>query len=133
RGGIRRKTSGHVAIERYGPEGVRVARVNADRKTEWRGQAARDVVPATAAVGRAPDAVMVLLIEHVGRARRPHHVVHAMADLAVAGPCGMGGLGAGLRVRQPVATVPATAAVLGREDAGRRNADPDFVGIGRVE
>ena len=56
-----------------------------------------------------------------------------MADLAVAGPCGMGGLGAGLRVRQPVATVPAAAAILGREDAVRRNADPDFVGIGRVE
>ena len=132
RGGVRREAAGAVAVERQRPDRVRVARVHPDREAEGRGQPLGDVVPAPAAVGGAPDAVMVLLVEEVAGARRAHHVVHAMPGLAVARRGRVVVPVAGPGVREPVAALPGRAAVLGGEDTRGRDADPELVGVRRV-
>ena len=69
-GGIGRKAPGHVAVQRQRPDRLRIARMHADREPEGRRQARGDVVPTAPSVRRAPDPVMVLLIQQVRIARR---------------------------------------------------------------
>ena len=106
--------------------------MDCDGKAEGRGQTRGDVLPAAPAIGRAPDPVMVLLIQKVRIARRPHHIVHAMAGLAVLRPCRMVDMPAGLCVGQAVAPLPACPAVFAGKDPRRRDPQPDFVGIRRA-
>src|SRR6187431_2120525 len=58
--------------------------MDADREAESRRQAFGTVVPTSAAIGGAPYTVVVLLVKHVTRARRTHHVVDAVPDFAIA-------------------------------------------------
>ena len=76
--------------------------------------------------------MVILLIKQISGARRPHHVVDAVSDFAVAGPRGMSVFGARSRVRESIAAIPSLAAILRRKDAGRRNSDPEFFGIRRI-
>ena len=59
--------------------------MDVDRKTESRRQPFGKVVPASAAVGRAPYTMVVLLVKHVACTWRTYHVVNAVSDLTV--PC----------------------------------------------
>ena len=43
----------------------------------------RDIIPAAATIIGAPDTMMILLIEHITIAGRSHHVMDAMADIAI--------------------------------------------------
>ena len=92
----------------------------------------RDVVPVAAAIDRAPDAMMVLLVEQIAVSGCAHHVVHAMADLAVARPGWVIMVGAGADVGQAVAALPGEAAVLGGKHAGGGDADPELFRVRRV-
>src|SRR5262245_33053055 len=76
--------------------------------------------------------MMVLLVKHVAGTRRTHHVVDAMSDLAVARRGGMVVVSARFGVREAIATLPRRSAVLGREDAGGRNSDPEFLRVARI-
>ncbi len=76
--------------------------------------------------------MVVLLVEQVFPAGRAHHVVDAVADLAVARRGGMVVTFASLGVGQSVTPLPGRAAVLGGEDARSRDADPKLLRIGRV-
>ena len=58
--------------------------MDADRKAEGRGRAFGYVVPTSAAIGRTPYTMVVLLVKHVACARRTHHVVDAVPDVAIA-------------------------------------------------
>src|SRR5690606_17302564 len=117
-----------VAVQGQGPERIGVARVHADRKAEGGGQAGGNILPAPPAVRGPPDPMMVLLVEHVRRARCTHHVVYAMAGFAVPRRGGVVVPLAGGSVRKAVTPFPGRAAVLGGEDAGGRNADPELCG-----
>lgn len=89
-----------------------------DREAERRRQTLGDVVPRLAPVLRAPDTVMVLLVEHIPVPWRPHEVVHAVPNLSLVG--------------EVVATLPGDAPIFGSEHTGRRDPEPHLLGISRV-
>jgi len=103
--------------------------MDADRKAEGRRQAFGHVVPASAAIGGAPHTMVVLLVKHVACARRTHHVVDAMADVAIAWRGRMVVVTKCFGVREAVAALPGRSAVLGREYAGRRDSNPELFGL----
>src|ERR1700722_11836206 len=106
--------------------------MNADRKAEGRGQAFGAVVPASASIGRAPYAVVVLLVKHVARPWRTHHVVDAVPDVTIAWRGRVVAQTGCFGVRQVVAALPCRAAILGREDTGRRDSNPELFGVARI-
>jgi hypothetical protein len=77
--------------------------------------------------------MVVLLIEQVAIGSGAYHVEDAMPGFAVPWGGWMRVMGAALRVLQPVAPVPACAAVLACECARRRNAQPQTVRRGRIK
>ena len=131
-GCVGRKTSRHVAVEWHRPDGIRIARMDADRKAEGRGQAFGYVVPTSAAIGRTPYTMVVLLVKHVACARRTHHVVDAVPDVAIAWRGRVVVVNARVGVREAVAALPSRSAVLGREDAGRRDSNPELFRVARI-
>ena len=100
--------------------------MDADRKAESRRQPFGQVVPASAAVGRAPYTMVVLLVKHVACTRRAYHVVNAVSDLTVAWRGRVVVVTRCFDVRKAVATLPGRSAVLGSEDAGRRDSNPEL-------
>src|SRR5579862_1055075 len=100
--------------------------MDADRKAEGRRQAFGHVVPASAAIGRAPYTIVVLLVKHVACARRTHHVVDAVPDVTIAWRGRVVVVTTCFGVREAVATLPGRSAVLGCEDAGRRDSNPEL-------
>ena len=106
--------------------------MDADRKTEGRRQAFGQVVPASASIGRPPNTVVVLLVKHVACARRTYHVVDAVPDVAIAWRGRVVVVNTGFGVREAVAALPGRSTVLGREDAGRRDSDPELFRIVRI-
>ncbi len=76
--------------------------------------------------------MVVLLIKQVIVARCTHHVVNAMAGLAVARGGRVIMSLTGGRVGQPVASLPRHAAIFAGENACGRNAYPELFRIVRV-
>ena len=107
--------------------------MNADRKAEGRRQAFGPVVPASTAIGRAPHTIVVLLVKHVACAWRTHHVVDAVPNVTIAWRGRMVAVTTCFGVRQAVAALPCRSAVLGREDAGRRDSNPELFWIARIK
>src|SRR5215472_4558225 len=106
--------------------------MNTDRKAKGRRQAFGSVVPASATIRRAPYAVVVLLIQQVTCARRTHHVVDAVTNVTIARRGGVVMMTARFCVRKTVPALPCRSAVLGREDAGRRDSNPEFFRVGWI-
>ena len=100
--------------------------MNADRKPEGRRQAFGPVVPASTA-----NTIVVLLVKHV--ACRTHHVVDAVPNVTIAWRGRMVAVATCFGVRQAVAALPCRSAVLGREDAGRRDSNPELFWIARIK
>src|SRR5581483_584902 len=132
RGGVGRKAAGRIAVQRQRPDGVRIARMNADGKAEGRRQAFGAIVPAAAAVARAPDAVVVLLVENVASAWRADLVVNAVPDFAIARPGRVLAGAARLGVGEAIAALPCCPAVLAGKHPGGRDADPEFFPVLRI-
>ena len=91
--------------------------MDADRKAESRRQPFGQVVPASAAVGRAPYTMVVLLVKHVACTRRTYHVVNAVSDLTVAWRGRVVAVTTCFDVREAVAALPGRSAVLELERA----------------
>ena len=72
--------------------------MHADGKAEGRWQTFGAIIPAAAAVGRAPDTIVVLLVEDVARTRRTNYVVNAVPDFTIAWRGGMLGVAAGFGI-----------------------------------
>src|SRR4051812_27412942 len=76
--------------------------------------------------------MVVLLVKHVARARRTHHVVDAVADVAIAWRGRMVVVTKCLGVREAVAALPGSSAVLGCEAAGRRDSTPELFRVAGI-
>ena len=110
------------------PGRIGIGRVECEAEAE----AARETVtvqslPALAAVVGAVDAAVVLLPQAPRPFRMRAQLVHALAEL------GIRVVGQEVRECALVARHPRLAAVIGAEDAGRRDADPELFGRLLVE
>src|SRR5262249_59537451 len=82
------------------------ARVSRRRKSDRRGRAGFDPLPAAPAVIAAIHAAMVLLIESVRHARSHHDAMHALADVRILLP-----LRQEVRTRAAIARLPACGTI----------------------
>ena len=76
---------------------------------------------------------MVLLVKHVACAWRTHHVVDAVPNVTIAWRGRVVAVTTCFGVRQAVAALPCRSAVLGSEDAGRRDSNPELFWIARIK
>ena len=129
RGGIRRVPTLGVAVERQGPDRPASRGCAHSGNPKVDGQARGDVVPAEPPVGRAPDPVVVLLVEHVAVADGPLDVVHAEPGVTigcrrgVCVPLTVAGVG------EVVAPLPGHATVLRGEDPRGGDAHPQLLRV----
>ena len=108
--------------------GVRIRRVEREAEAEGGRQTVPvEPLPARAAVVGAVDAAMVLLPEPVALRRMGEQLVDALADLRIAV------VREEARLRTRVQRPPASAGVVGSEDACSRDADPQPLRIVGVE